>query len=374
MIIGVNTRFLLKNKMEGFGWYTYETISRIVKKHPEHQFILFFDRAYDEKFVFAKNVTPVVLHPQARHPLLFKIWFNYSITKALKKYNCDGFISPDGYLSLRTSVPQLAVIHDLNFEHNPDDIPPRALKYLTKYFPLFAQKANRICTVSNYSKEDIISTYGIDSNKIDVTYNGAAACFRPISSAENKRVQVSYSEGKPFLLFVGALHKRKNIQRLLDAFSELKSTTNHPHHLVIVGEKLWDDHHFHTPKAIKEFVHYTGHIDLEELARITAAADLMTFVSYFEGFGIPLLEAMQSGTPVLAGNKTALPEIGRDAVQYCDPFSVEDIAHQLNYLLSSPKVLEEMKDKGLHRAQHFSWNNTAEQLWKSFEEMMSQHV
>jgi hypothetical protein len=91
MIIGVNTRFLLKNKMEGFGWYTYETISRIVKKHPEHQFIFFFDRACDERFVFAENVTPVVLNPQARHPILFKIWFNYSITKALKKYNCDGF-------------------------------------------------------------------------------------------------------------------------------------------------------------------------------------------------------------------------------------------------------------------------------------------
>ena len=372
MIIGVNTRFLLKNKMEGFGWYTYETISRIAKKHPEHQFIFFFDRAYDKKFVFAENVTPVVLNPQARHPLLFKIWFNYSITRALRKYNCDGFISPDGYVSLRTNVPQLAVIHDLNFEHNPDDIPPRALKYLKRYFPLFAKKANRICTVSHFSKEDIVTTYGIESSKIDVTYNGAAECFQPISQEEKKKIQVSYSGGKPYLLFVGALHKRKNVQRLLDAFKLLKATTNHEHHLIIVGEKLWSEQHFQLPTEIKEFIHFTGHLHIDELAKITASAELMAFVSYFEGFGIPLLEAMQSGTPVLAGNKTSLPEIGRDAVHYCDPFSVEDIAEQLNHLLSNPDLLNELKEKGLQRAQDFSWDKTADELWKSFELMMSQ--
>ena len=129
MRIAVNTRFLLPKKMEGFGWYTFETISRIVKKHPEHEFFFFFDRPFDKKFIFASNVTPVVLNPPARHPILFKIWFDRSVTKALKKYQCDAFISPDGYLSLKTDVPQLGVIHDLNFEHHPKDIPASALKY-----------------------------------------------------------------------------------------------------------------------------------------------------------------------------------------------------------------------------------------------------
>lgn len=358
--------------MEGFGWYTFETISRIVKKHPEHQFIFFFDRAYDARFVFAENVTPVVLNPQARHPILFKIWFNYSITKALKKYNCDGFISPDGYISLKTNVPQLAVIHDLNFEHNPADIPPNALKYLKKNFPLFAKKANRICTVSHFSKEDIVSTYSIAPSKIDVTYNGAAECFKPVSQEEKKKIQVSYSVGKPYILFVGALHKRKNVQRLLDAFKLLKSTSQHQHHLVIVGEKLWSEQHFQIPAEIKEFIHFTGHLHIDELAKITASAELMAFVSYFEGFGIPLLEAMQSGTPVLAGNKTSLPEIGGDAVHYCDPFSVEDIAEQLTHLLSNPDLLVDLSKRGLQRAKDFSWDKTADELWKSFVEMMSE--
>jgi glycosyltransferase involved in cell wall biosynthesis len=260
----------------------------------------------------------------------------------------------------------------LNFEHNPADIPPNALKYLKKYFPLFAKKANRICTVSHFSQEDIVKTYGIAPSKIDVTYNGAASCFQPISQEEKIKVQASFSDGKPYLLFVGALHKRKNIQRLLDAFQLLKTTTHHAHHLVIVGEKLWSEQHFQIPAEIKEFIHFTGHLHIDELAKITASAELMTFVSYFEGFGIPLLEAMQSGTPVLAGNKTSLPEIGGEAVHYCDPFSVEDIAEQLNYLLSSPALLTALKEKGLERAQQFSWDKTADELWKSFVEMMSE--
>ena len=101
MRIAINTRFLLPTKMEGFGWYAYEVVSRIVKNHPEHEFIFFFDRKFDEKFVFADNVTPVVIHPQARHPFLFYIWFEFSIKRALKKYKADIFLSPDGYLSSR---------------------------------------------------------------------------------------------------------------------------------------------------------------------------------------------------------------------------------------------------------------------------------
>src|SRR6056300_399785 len=113
MRIAINTRFLLKGKMEGFGWFTYETVKRMVMDHPEHTFIFFFDRPYDSHYVFAKNVIPIVLRPPARHPILFKIWFNYSITRALKKHKADVFFSPDGYLSLRTTVPQIGVIHDL---------------------------------------------------------------------------------------------------------------------------------------------------------------------------------------------------------------------------------------------------------------------
>lgn len=370
MRIGVNTRFLLPNKMEGFGWYTYETISRIVSAHPEHEFIFFFDRPFNHKFLFAKNVTPVVLQPPARHPLLFKIWFDYSVTRALKKFNCDAFISPDGYLSLKTETPQLAIIHDLNFEHHPEDIPKSALNYLRKYFPRFANKAARICTVSNYSKKDIVETYKVDPGKVDVGYNGVSDVFKPISETEKTQTKKTFTAGKPYLLFVGAIHKRKNLGRLLKAFERLKKETDLPHQLLIVGEPMWNSQQVKIDSWLKPHVSFTGHLPLDKLALVMGAADIFTFVSYFEGFGIPMVEAMQSGTPVLAGNTTCLPEIGGNAVLYCDPFDVDDIYKNLLHLLNDKSLQEELKLKGLERAKKFSWDRTASQLWTSFEAMM----
>src|SRR3989338_7797845 len=193
MRIAVNTRFLLSSKMEGFGWYTYEVVRRMVQNHPEHTFLFFFDRAYDPSFLFGNNLQAIVLRPQARHPLLFKYWFNVSVKRALKKYKADVFFSPDGYLSLTSSVPQIGVIHDINFEHNPQDIPKGALRYLQHYFPLFARKANHLLTVSEYSRQDIARTYHISEDKITVAWNGASETFQPIDLTARTEVRRKYA-------------------------------------------------------------------------------------------------------------------------------------------------------------------------------------
>jgi glycosyltransferase involved in cell wall biosynthesis len=370
MIIGVNTRFLLKSKMEGFGWFTYETISRIVKNHPEHQFVFFFDRRYDERFIFASNVKAVVLLPPTKHVLLFPYWFDVKLKNALNKHHCDALIAPDGFLSLTTNVPQLAVMHDLNFEHNPKDLPKLVLRYYKKFFPQFARKAKRIVTVSDYSKQDIVESYEVDPKKIDVVWNGVSPVFHPLKTEERNLFKERYTKGKPYILFVGAIHKRKNLHRLLAAFSMLKGEKNIPHQLLIVGEELWSGQQFDVDESIKKEVHFTGHIELENLAGIMASAELLAYVSYFEGFGIPLVEAMQSGTPVLAGNKTSLPEIGGDAVLYCDPFSVEDIKNGLVHLIEDESLRNDLVAKGLERSKCFSWDKTADGLWSSFCKMM----
>ena len=295
MRIAINTRFLLKDKMEGFGWFTFETVKRIVENHPEHDFIFFFDRPFDLKYVFADNVTPVILNPPARHPVLFKIWFNYSVTKALKKYKADLFFSPDGYLSLRSNTPQIVVIHDLNFEHHPEDLPKSALKYLKTYFPKFAKKAAHIITVSQFSKDDIVATYGISPSKITVAYNGASEKFKPVDESTKTDIRKKYTSGKPYFIFVGALHARKNINRLLLAFDEFKTATGSETQLLIVGEQLWKNAPYQ--EALDQIehtdhVHFSGHVNLDTLTGLLGSARALTFVSYFEGFGIPLVEAM----------------------------------------------------------------------------------
>ncbi len=138
MRIAVNTRLLLKGKLEGIGWFTYQTLERMVRDHPEHEFIFFFDRPYDPQFIFASNVTPVVVHPQARHPILFYIWFEWRIPHLLRKYKADLFLSPDSYMSLSTKVPTCLVIHDLAFEHYPEHFVLSHRLYWRHFSPLFA--------------------------------------------------------------------------------------------------------------------------------------------------------------------------------------------------------------------------------------------
>lgn len=370
MRIAVNTRFLLSHKMEGFGWFTYETVKRMVENHPEHEFIFFFDRKYDTKFVFADNVTPVVLMPQARHPILFKIWFNYSVTKALKKYNATIFFSPDGYLSLRTNCPQIGVIHDLNFEHYPKDLPKNALKYLKYYFPLFAKKANHIISVSEYSKQDIASTYAIDPAKITVAYNGASEQFVPISLTEKKDIKIKYANGEDYFIYVGAIHARKNVERLLLAFDQFKAITQSATKLMIVGENLWKNPSFEQlleKLVYKEDVIFSGHVDLKTLTKLMGAAKALTLVSYFEGFGIPLVEAMRVGIPILTSNKTALPEIAGDAGLIVDPFSIDAIADGLLKLDQDDQLRKKLVEKGTERSKLFSWDKTASIIWEAIE-------
>ncbi len=204
MRIAVNTRLLLKGKLEGIGWFTYQTLEHIVRQHPEHEFYFFFDRPYDPQFVFAPNVTPVVVHPQARHPVLFYLWFEWSIPVMLRKYKIDLFLSTDGYMSLSTKVPTCLVIHDLAFEHYPEHFVLSHKLYWRHYSPLFAKKAKRIATVSTFSKNDISKCYGISPDNIDVVYNGAHAEYVPLNHAEREAVKNKYAGGCEYFVFAGA--------------------------------------------------------------------------------------------------------------------------------------------------------------------------
>lgn len=371
MRIGVNTRFLLTSKMEGFGWYTYEVVKRLVENHPEHEFVFFFDRPFDPKFVFGKNVTPVVLFPPARHPLLFVWWFNRSITKALKKHTIEVFFSPDGYLSLKTDVPQIPVMHDLNFEHYPQDLPKKHRNYYRKYFPKFAKKAAHILTVSEYSKQDIVQQYGISPDNITVAWNGASPEFVQLESGKIVETRQKYSSGRPYFIYVGAIHPRKNVGRLIAAFEQF-AKTNPDIDLLIVGENLWKTAQHSIPEIdvkLRGRIVFTGHVALDELTRLMGSAFAMVYVPYFEGFGIPLVEAMRCGIPIVAGNKTCLPEVAGNAAIYVDPFSVGEITRAMHEIADNPEKREELAKKGLERSVLFSWDNTANGVWKVIEQI-----
>lgn len=373
MRIGINTRFLLSSKMEGFGWYTYEVVKRLVENHPEHEFIFFFDRPYDPKFVFAENVTPVVLFPPARHPVLFVWWFEYSVKKALKKYDIDLFYSPDGYLSLKSKVPQVGVIHDLNFEHHPEDIPASPLRYLRKYFPKFAKKARHILTVSDYSKQDIVKSYGISQSKITVAWNGASETFVPLKAEEIAEIRTEKTNGRPYFIFVGAIHPRKNVGRLIEAFGKF-ALVNPDIDLMIVGESLWANKASSIPEVsedLKKRILFSGHVSLEALNKLMGAAFALAYIPYFEGFGIPLVEAMRCGIPIISGNLTCLPEVAGEAAIYVNPFDTDEVSKAMIYLASDEQKHAELAQKSLERSVLFSWDYTAETTWNVIADILS---
>lgn len=374
MRIAVNTRLLLPGKLEGIGWFTWEVLKRLVHDHPEHEFILLFDRPYAERFVPPGRVKAVVLPPPARHPLLYRIWFECMVPWALRRHRADVFLSPDGFLSLRTSVPQLPVIHDLNFEHHPEDLPKAYGRYYRHYFPRFAKKAGRILTVSNYSRQDIATRYDIPADRIDVVYNGVGDVFTPLDAAQRETVRQRLTGGTPYFVCVGSLHPRKNIARLLQAFDRFAADRPEAR-LVIVGEAFWWDARMkeawgtmrHTDR-----VTFTGRLEQQELHQVLGAALALVFVAYFEGFGIPVAEAMKCGVPVIAANTTSLPEVGGEAALYCDPFDVGSIRAALEQLWSDAELHDRLAREGPVRAERYSWDRTAEGVWQSLERLMQE--
>ena len=373
MRIAVNTRLLLKDKLEGIGWYTYETLSRIVKAHPEHDFYFIFDRPYSKEFIFAKNVTPIVLGPPTRHPILWYIWFELRLPKLLKKHNIDLFLSTDGFLSLTSKVPSVAVIHDVNFEHHPKDLKFTHSLFYRFFFKKYAHKAKRLVTVSEYSKSDISKFYGLSEAKIDVSLNGVNSLFHQIELTEQIKTRKQFSQGNDYFLFVGALHPRKNIKRLLMAFDLFKTETKSKNKLLIVGAKMWWNDELKEAfenLSHKEDVIFTGRKSLEDLQILYAAAQAFCFVPYFEGFGIPIIEAMRCGCPVITSNCTAMPEVAGEAALMVDPYNIEDIKNAMITIENDPKLRADLSEKGLIHSQKFNWKSTANVLWNSIEKVL----
>lgn len=374
MRIAVNTRFLLKDYLEGYGHFLQEIFSRLVKDHPGHEFIFLFDRPYDEKFVFGKNVTPVVVTPAARHPLLWKYWYDFKIPAVLKKYKADVFFSPDGFCSLRTRVPQCLVIHDLAFLHFPMGISNQQLRYYKRNTPDFIRKAKKLITVSAFSKADIISHYPLAADKISIIHNGIRNIFQPRSFDERDAIKKKYTDGREFFLCTGSLHPRKNGMNLLKAFSRFKKRQQSSMKLVFAGRLAWKyESLIESLKTYKyrDDVILTGYLPEEELAALTAAAYTLVYPSLYEGYGLPVAEAMQSGVAVITSANSAMQEIAGDAALYADPHDIDAIAEQMKRIYKDETLRNELIIRGLERSRNYNWDLAAAQYWKAIEETIA---
>jgi glycosyltransferase involved in cell wall biosynthesis len=375
MIIAVNTRLLLKDKLEGIGWFMHENLRRITNGNPEHTFLFLFDRPWSDEFIYSENIRPLLVPPPTRHPVLWHIWLEYRLPGILRRHKAELYLGPDGFMPLHLGIPSHITIHDINFHHRPKDLPWSSRYYYQRYFPRFASSADRIATVSEYSKKDIVNSYGEDMGKIDVVYNGVNEIYSPLAGDDIKRVRVSLTGGSPYFIFVGSLHPRKNLPNLLRAFDLFRSELKRDFKLVIVGEKMFmsgEMNRVYEEMNHRQDVIFAGRMSPEILHETLGASEGMTFVPFFEGFGIPLLEAMRCNVPVLASNVTSLPEIAADAAIYADPNNTVDISKGMLNLATDPDLRAELSNAGRKRAEAFSWDKTAERLWNSICQVIGQ--
>lgn len=370
MRIAVNTQLLLPNKLEGIGWFAHETLRRITTAHPEHEFLFIFDRPWDASFIYSSNVIPVSTMVPSRHPFLWYWHYEIDTPLILKKYKPDLYFSPDGWMPLRSRIPVVDVIHDVNFMLRQQDFPKLVIDYYLRYFPKFAQKAKKIITVSEFSKNDIATYMQVDKQKIEVCYNGCNTMYTPIPSEVKVEMRNRFSDGKPYFVYVGSLNPRKNIEGMFNAFDSFKKETGCEHKLVVVGENMRRNADYQERLGKLQYgddILFTGRLSSEVLHLVIASACSLLLFSFYEGFGIPIVEAMNCDVPVLCSNVSSMPEVAGKAALLVDPTSIESMAGAMETVGMNEDIRAKLIEEGRIQRQMFSWDLTAQRVWNVIE-------
>lgn len=266
----------------------------------------------------------------------------------------------------------IMTVHDLAPFIHPEFFPKKILLRLNPLLKKGIKHAAKIIAVSEATKRDVIRLFGIDAHKIVVIHHGIDSQYKPIEDKKDAvTILKKYGISDKYILYVGRIQARKNILRLIQAFQLLKQKKKLKHKLVLVGKRMWESKEIFKEidkLDIREDVILTDHASYPDLPYFYNGADAFIYPSLFEGFGIPPLEAMACGTPVIASNVTAIPEIVGDAALFVDPIDISSIAEGMDKLLSSDNLKKDLIKKGFQRAKQFSWKETAKKTLSVYEQ------
>jgi len=366
MIIAINARTLREVPHDGIGWFTNEVTRGIVRNHPEHRFVLIGDRRHKVQPVEGENVEYVTIPLRTVHPLLWYFWHEILLPPVLRHIRADLLIAPDGIIPLRTDVPCIPVIHDLNHEHRQGDIPRCEDSYYRRYFPLFARKGARVATVSRFSAEDIASTYGIDYNMIDVVSNGVAELYSPPLPGEAGETRREFTGGRPYFLFVSNFSPRKNIEAVIRAFELFRRNNAGDHLLLLAGRRLYltgELDRVLNASPLGSDIHFTGTVGRDVLRRLYGGAEALLFVPWLEGFGIPVVEAQRCGTPCILSDTSSLPEVSGGAALCVSPADTGAIAEAMARLVSDEALRRRLAEEGIKNSLRYTWEKASAEMW-----------
>jgi len=361
MKIGVNARLLTSDKMEGIARFIYETTYHMAVAHPEDDFILFFDRKIKYSLSFPPNVKTVIVPWHARHSIIWYLWFEIMLPLFFKKYKIDVFYSGEGYLSKKSRIPTVMVLHDLTYIHFPEHLQKDSLLYFRKNTPLFLDIARTVVTVSQYVKDDIVNQFRIPVEKIKVAYNAV--------KQEVPRSESSQTLDVPYFIYVGAIHPRKNVKNLIAAFLNFKKNHSNTSKMVLIGRMAWDTDEVEVLIKNNKDIIYLGVVSEKDKNTWIKNALCMVYVSLFEGFGIPLLEAMHLGVPVITSDVTSMPEVAGDAALCVNPSDINAISEAMNSVFLNKELRQGLIAKGHERVHFFKWEKSAQIIYEELKKI-----
>lgn len=310
------------------------------------------------------------LGPAAQRVSTRILWEQTLLAADIMRHRLDVFHGPVNALPLARRVPSVVTIHDLAFLRYPHHLPAARRAWLIGAIRHSARAARSVIAISNHTAADLVEWLHIDHTKVRVIPLAVAPGIRRLSGAELQVFRLKYGQKLPYILVVGTLEPRKNLPMLLRAFSAIRDDV--PHRLVLVGPEGWLTDELHDTirdLGLGDRLVLTGFVSDAELGGWYSAADLVAFPSWYEGFGLPMLEAMSCGAPVLAANASSLPEVGGDAAAYADPGRQDAWSMMMLDLIRDSTQREQLSAAGLLRSGMYSWERTARETWEVYREV-----
>lgn len=383
--IGINASFLRKPN-SGMGQVSLNFLRKLSEfKNNNTEFIIYLEEDLPEGFKLPKNFKKIIFLPiYKRDDLIRKIWWEkFLLPKKVKQDGCDFFLSLYQCLTIVKSIPHLMVVHDIVPKLFPEYLDNIRKDIYWKLTERAIKKAQKIIAVSKNTEKDLIAHLGISGDKISVNYIDVDEIYKkPASDEKNSRLLKKYKLKPGYILAGGGYEIRKNVESVIRAYKmllernrNLRFISEMPK-LIIYGKVLPSSVTLalDVKKLVRELnlakhIKLLGETEQKDMPELFRNASFFVYPSYYEGFGIPVLEAMNSGTPVITAKISSLPEVGLDSVLYCHPNDLEDIAGVMKSLLTKKPLRDELTRRSLERAKNFSWERFTEKILNIIENL-----
>jgi len=373
MKIGIDGRAANWYRGTGIGTYTYQLINHINKLDSTTDYTIFMPYKCANKINFNTNFTINEITEKCSD----NFWDEVNIPNILKGKNIDLYHVPQNGIGLpvEKNCSFIITLHDVIPYKMPETVSPRYLKLFNETLPKLVSLCDGIITVSNYSKKDIMDAFKIPEDKIFVTYLSSEDIYKPLDKKLSKKIiEKEYSITGEYILYVGGFSPRKNILGIIDAFSKLITSYKRDIKLVIAGKK-GKSYSIYKERCnklhITDKVIFPGFIDLNHLPYLYNGCELFVYPSFYEGFGLPPIEAMACGVPVITSNTTSIPEVVCNAACTVNPNDIDMLYNEMLHILLDKNFKETLCKKGLLRASNLTWSNTTKSTIDAYRKIIS---